>query len=110
MDALSETIQGVLVKPFRRMDSAMMHPPPPTALVFSIGAWPAAGEMGEWPWRDDSGDRQRSAVLVAVVYCVGRPSWHLRHGGLGRLGASRARGGGRCVAADHARRWWRGSI
>ena len=35
--ALSETIDGVLVKPFRRMDSAMMHPPPPTELIYSIG-------------------------------------------------------------------------
>ena len=35
--ALSETIDGVLVKPFRRMDSAMMHPPPPSALINSIG-------------------------------------------------------------------------
>jgi len=25
------------VKPFRRTDSAMMHPPPPTALIYSIG-------------------------------------------------------------------------
>jgi hypothetical protein len=36
MDALPQTIQGVLVQPFRRMDSAMMHPPPPTALMFSM--------------------------------------------------------------------------
>jgi hypothetical protein len=35
--ALSQTIDGVLVKPFRRMDSAMMHPPPPTELIYSIG-------------------------------------------------------------------------
>ena len=35
--ALSQTIDGVLVKPFRRVDSAMMHPPPPTALIYSIG-------------------------------------------------------------------------
>jgi hypothetical protein len=34
--ALAQTIDGVLVKPFRRIDSAMMHPPPPTALVFSM--------------------------------------------------------------------------
>lgn len=34
--ALSPTIDGVLIKPFRRMDSAMMHPPPPTELVYSI--------------------------------------------------------------------------
>jgi hypothetical protein len=37
MDALPQTIQGVLVKPFRRVDSAMMHPPPPMALMYSIG-------------------------------------------------------------------------
>jgi hypothetical protein len=36
-DALPQTIDGVLIKPFRRVDSAMMHPPPPTALMFSIG-------------------------------------------------------------------------
>ena len=35
--ALSQTIDGVLVKPFRRIDSAMMHPPPPTELIYSIG-------------------------------------------------------------------------
>ena len=35
--ALAQTIDGVLVKPFRRMDSAMMHPPPPTELIYSIG-------------------------------------------------------------------------
>jgi hypothetical protein len=35
--ALSQTIDGVLIKPFRRMDSAMMHPPPPTELIYSIG-------------------------------------------------------------------------
>lgn len=34
--ALPETVQGVLVKPFRRMDSATMHPPPPPALLFTI--------------------------------------------------------------------------
>ena len=35
--AVSQTIDGVLIKPFRRMDSAMMHPPPPTELIYSIG-------------------------------------------------------------------------
>jgi hypothetical protein len=35
--ALSQTIDGVLIKPFRRTDSAMMHPPPPTALIYPIG-------------------------------------------------------------------------
>jgi hypothetical protein len=35
--ALSPTIEGVLVKPFRRMESASMHPPPPTALIYAIG-------------------------------------------------------------------------
>ena len=35
--ALSQTIDGVLIKPFRRMDSAIMHPPPPTELIYSIG-------------------------------------------------------------------------
>ncbi len=35
--ALSQTIDGVLVKPFRRMESARMHPPPPSALINSIG-------------------------------------------------------------------------
>jgi hypothetical protein len=35
--ALSQTIDGVLVKPFRRTASAMMHPPPPTALIYSMG-------------------------------------------------------------------------
>ena len=34
--ALPQTVQGVLVKPFRRMDSAMMHPPPPPVLLFTI--------------------------------------------------------------------------
>ena len=34
--ALSQTIQGVLVLPFRRMESAMMHPPPPAALVYTL--------------------------------------------------------------------------
>jgi hypothetical protein len=35
--ALSQTIDGVLIKPFRRIDSAMMHPPPPIELIYSIG-------------------------------------------------------------------------
>jgi hypothetical protein len=35
--ALSPTVDGVLVKPFRRMESASMHPPPPTALVYAVG-------------------------------------------------------------------------
>jgi hypothetical protein len=37
--ALAQTIDGVLIKPFRRMDSAMMHPPPPSALInaFAVG-------------------------------------------------------------------------
>ncbi len=34
--ALSQTIQGVLVLPFRRMESAMMHPPPPGALAYTL--------------------------------------------------------------------------
>jgi hypothetical protein len=34
--ALPQTIDGVLIKPFRRVDSAMMHPPPPTALMFAL--------------------------------------------------------------------------
>jgi hypothetical protein len=70
MDALSETIQGVLVKPFRRMDSAMMHPPPPTALVFSIllglllVRW--AGGRGATILAAVA-----AAVLVAVVFASG---------------------------------------
>ena len=34
--ALGQTIDGVLIKPFRRMDSAMMHPPPPSAFVNAL--------------------------------------------------------------------------
>lgn len=34
--ALPQTIDGVLIKPFRRVESAMMHPPSPSALVFSM--------------------------------------------------------------------------
>jgi hypothetical protein len=34
--ALSQTIDGVFVKPFRRIDSAMMHPPPPTEAIYAI--------------------------------------------------------------------------
>ena len=70
VDALSETIQGVLVKPFRRMDSAMMHPPPPTALLFSI-------VLGLLLVRWASGRGATilaavaAAVLVAVVYASG---------------------------------------
>src|SRR6478736_3030545 len=36
MHALPQAIQGVLVQPFRRTASAMMHPPPPAALIFSL--------------------------------------------------------------------------
>lgn len=36
VNALFPTIDGVLVKPFRRMDSAMMHPPPPAELIYSM--------------------------------------------------------------------------
>ena len=36
LGALAQTIDGVLIKPFRRMDSAMMHPPPPLALIYSM--------------------------------------------------------------------------
>jgi hypothetical protein len=59
--ALSQTIDGVLVKPFRRMDSAMMHPPPPTALIFSIA-------LGVLLWVRASG---RTAAMLAMVAAVG---------------------------------------
>ena len=60
MGALPQTIEGVLVKPFRRMDSAMMHPPPPTALVFSM-------VLGLLLVRWASG---RGAAVLAIV-CAG---------------------------------------
>jgi hypothetical protein len=57
MGALPQTIQGVLIKPFRRMDSAMMHPPEPTALVFSLAVGLLLVKWG-------SG---RAATLLAIV-------------------------------------------
>lgn len=35
--ALAQTINGVFVKPFRRLDSSMMHPPPPAEAIYAIG-------------------------------------------------------------------------
>lgn len=59
-DALSQTVEGVLVKPFRRTASAMMHPPPPSALIYSIGL---GALLAAWV----SG---RIATILAVVAAV----------------------------------------
>lgn len=58
--ALAETFDGVLVKPFRRTDSAMMHPPPPTALIYSIGLGLL---LAAWV-------KGRVATIVAIVAAV----------------------------------------
>jgi hypothetical protein len=68
--ALSQTIDGVLVKPFRRMDSAMMHPPPPSALISSIGlglllAWSASRRVARIV------AIAAAVVFAAVVYASG---------------------------------------
>ena len=58
--ALPQAIQGVLVQPFRRTASAMMHPPPPAALMFSL---PVALLLMKWA----SG---RAATALAIVGAV----------------------------------------
>ncbi|MEP6782959.1 MAG: glycosyltransferase family 39 protein, partial [Acidobacteriota bacterium] len=58
--ALSQTIDGVLVKPFRRLDSAMMHPPPPSALINSVGL----GLLLAWS------TRRRATTIVAIVAAI----------------------------------------
>lgn len=70
MDALPQTIQGVLIKPFRRVESAMMHPPPPAALVYAIGLGLL---LVKWvSGRGAAIVAGLAAVpLAAVVYCSG---------------------------------------
>ena len=58
--ALSQTFDGVLVKPFRRVDSAMMHPPPPTELIYSIGLGLLLA-MSAW---------RRVTTIVAIIVAV----------------------------------------
>jgi hypothetical protein len=55
--ALPQAIQGVLVQPFRRTASAMMHPPPPAALIFSL---PLGLLLMKWVGG-------RSATILAIV-------------------------------------------
>ncbi len=54
--ALSQTIDGVLIKPFRRVNSAMMHPPPPSALISAIGL----GVLLVWA-------TSRRATMIVVI-------------------------------------------
>ena len=86
--ALSQTIDGVLVKPFRRIDSAMMHPPPPTELIYSLGLGLL---LAMWASRRVTTMVAIvvGVVLAAVVYCVGRQSHDLCHGGAWPPGGSR---------------------
>jgi hypothetical protein len=57
LGALPQVIDGVLIKPFRRVDSAMMHPPPPAALIFAIGLGLL---LVKWT-------RGRAATVLAIV-------------------------------------------
>jgi hypothetical protein len=75
-NALPQTIDGVLIKPFRRVDSAMMHPPPPTALMFATGLglllvrW--VGGKGATILAVVS-----AAVLAFIIYAAGeRPAFY----------------------------------
>jgi hypothetical protein len=68
--ALSQTIDGVLIKPFRRMASAMMHPPPPSALLNAIPfglllAWSASRRVAM------TVAAVAAVTLAAVVYASG---------------------------------------
>lgn len=58
--ALSPTIDGVLVKPFRRINSAMMHPPPPAALIYAIAVGALLVTRGG----------KRTSTLVATLAAI----------------------------------------
>ena len=99
--ALPQTIDGVLIKPFRRMDSAMMHPPPPIALMYSMVIGALLVRWARRPGCDRARERRRGAVRLRCL-CIGRQFPNLRDGSAGGLGTPSTRSCRRRLDFDRA--------